>query len=240
MAPGTRKQRELEAREELLLDHAHLLLESKGYLGLNLDELAARVEYSKGTIYGHFETKEDLLLGVVIRLTEERARLFRHASRFPGMTRERMAAVGIADLLLNERRPTAFQLMQLVSTSSVWEKTSERRRQRLKNANYQIMESPIAVIREALLAGDIGRRGTPPEQILLGLFTMSKGAMLIQANEECFPNGWASAARSTLQINRHRLLDAFGWRPLFDEHDYAAVEQRIHDEHFAIPFDEIG
>lgn len=239
MSAGTRKQRELEAREELLLDHAHVLLESKGYLGLNLDELAARVEYSKGTIYGHFETKEDLLLGVVVRLTEERARLFRHASRFPGLTREKMAAVGMADILLNERRPTAFQLMQLVSTDSVWQKTSERRRLRLRNASQQIMESPMAVIREALLAGDIARRNTPPEQILLGLFTMSKGAMLIQANEECFPKGWTEVVCDTLQINRHRFLDAFGWRPLFDEHDYAAVEQRMHDDYFLVPHEGI-
>ena len=239
MSASARKQRELEAREALILDHAHALLETHGYLGLNLDELAARVEYSKGTIYGHFETKEDLLLGVVIRIAEERARLFRHASRFPGRTRERISAVGIADILLNERRPTAFQLMQLVSTASVWQKTSERRRQRLRSASQQIMESPMAVIREALLAEDIAHRDTPPEQILLGLFTMSKGAMLIQANEECFPSGWAAAVRGTIQINRHRFLDAFGWRPLFDEHNYTAVEQRIHDQYFALPFDEL-
>lgn len=239
MSAGTRKQRELEAREALMLDHAHVLLDANGYLGLNLDELAARVEYSKGTIYGHFETKEDLLLGVVVRITEERARLFRHASRFPGLTREKMAAVGMADILLNERRPTAFQLMQLVTTDSVWQKTSERRRQRFRNASQQIMEPPMAIIREALLAGDIADRKTPPEQILLGLFTMSKGAMLIQANEECFPSGWISVVRNTIQINRHRFLDAFGWRPMFDDHDYATVETRIHDEYFAIPFDEI-
>jgi AcrR family transcriptional regulator len=236
---ATRKQREVEAREELILDHAHELLEAKGYLGLNLDELADRIEYSKGTIYGHFETKEDLLLGVVIRLSNERARLFRHAARFPGPTRERAAAVGVADNLLNERRPHAFQLMQLVSTASVWEKTSERRRQRLRSASYQIMEPAMGIIREALLAGDIERRDTPPEQILLGLFTMSKGAMLVQANQGAFPAGWSDAVRDTLQINRHRFLDAYGWRPLYDDHDYATVERRMREQHFAIPFDEL-
>lgn len=222
-----------------MLDHAQVLLEAKGYLGFNLDELAERIEYSKGTIYGHFETKEDLLLGVVIRLTEERGRLFRHGSRFPGLTREKAAAIGVADNLLGERRPHAFQLMQLVTTASVWEKTSERRRQRLQSASYQIMEPVMEVVREAMLKGDIGRRDTPPEQILFGLFTMSKGAMLVQSNQSCFPPGWAEAARSTVQVNRHRFLDAFDWRPLYDDHDYPSVETRMRDEYFNLPLSEI-
>lgn len=234
MVAVARKQREIEAREALILDHAHTLLEAKGYLGLNLDEIAERIEYSKGTIYSHFETKEDLLLGVVTRLAEERARLFRQATRFPGLTRERAAAIGVADNLLNERLPHAFQLMQLVSTASVWEKTSERRRLCLQNASYQIMESPMGLIREALLAGDIDRRDTPPEQILLGLFTLSKGAILVQSNPGCFPDGWAAAARDTLQLNRHRFLDAFGWRPLYDEHDYTSIEREMRDTYFTL------
>ena len=46
----SRKQREFQAREELILDHARDLLRAKGYMGLNLDELAEQIEYSKGTI----------------------------------------------------------------------------------------------------------------------------------------------------------------------------------------------
>lgn len=235
----TRKQREMEAREAFIIDHAQALLEKKGYLGLNLDELAERVEYSKGTIYGHFDTKEDLLLGVVIRLSEERGRLFRHATRFPGLTRERMCAVGIADTLLNERRPHAFQFMQLVTTASVWEKTSLKRRQHLKSTSEEMIQSPLDLSREALFKGDITLADTRPEQIILGLFAMSKGAMLVQANASCFPDGWSEAMCETIQINRHRYLDGFGWRPLTDEHDYASVEERIRSEWFLSALDKI-
>ena len=50
MATSTRKARELEAREALILDVAERLVQEKGYLGMNMDQVAAATEYSKGTI----------------------------------------------------------------------------------------------------------------------------------------------------------------------------------------------
>lgn len=232
MTVATRKQRELKARESLILDQAHLLLEEKGYLGLNLDELAERIEYAKGTIYLHFSTKEDLLLGVVVRLSQERAALFRQATRFPGLTRERCAAVGIADLLLKERRPHAFQLMQLVHTSSVWEKTSPARRRSMHQTLLDAMEPVVGLVREAILAGDILRRDLTPEQIVLGLFSMSKGAMLIESNSGDFGGGWAAFVTETLQFVRHVFCDGVGWTPLYADHDYPSVEKNIREDYF--------
>ena len=55
-----RKERERAVREELILTHARRLLLSNGFQGLSLDELARSIEYSKGTIYLHFESKEDI------------------------------------------------------------------------------------------------------------------------------------------------------------------------------------
>ncbi|MEM9015773.1 MAG: helix-turn-helix domain-containing protein, partial [Verrucomicrobiota bacterium] len=64
MAIADRKRREFEAREKMVVEHADELLLDRGYLGLNLDELADRVEYSKATLYHHFSSKEDLVLAV--------------------------------------------------------------------------------------------------------------------------------------------------------------------------------
>lgn len=233
-----RKQRELQAREDLILDHAGELLEAKGYLGLNLDELAARIEYAKGTIYLHFASKEDLLLGVVIRAVKSRARLFRHAARFPGRSRERCCALGIADLLLAEDQPHAFELMQLVTTASVWDKTSEHRRELLQRSSMEIFEPAMEIARDGLLAGDIPA-GVPPEEIVMGLFTMSKGAMLVQSSPNAFAARLAELVRNSLQINRHRFLDGVGWRPLSTEYDYSPVEERLRRDYFAQPWDRL-
>ena len=75
-----RKERERAVREELILDHGLRLLLRDGYQNLNLDELATAIEYSKGTIYLHFQTKEDLVLGIATRALKERTRLFERAA----------------------------------------------------------------------------------------------------------------------------------------------------------------
>ena len=66
MAIADRKERALREREKLMLEHADAMLRESGYLGLNLDEVARRIEYSKATIYNHFKTKEDILKAVMV------------------------------------------------------------------------------------------------------------------------------------------------------------------------------
>lgn len=239
MTTVSRKQREIQAREELILDHARDLLQAKGYLGLNLDELAEQIEYSKGTIYLHFASKEDLLLGVVIRMMDVRTRLFRHAALYPGRSREKCCAIGVADLILNARQPRAFQMMQLVSTDSVWEKTSPERRKRLQRTGLQTFEAALGVVREGFLDGDLTDQRVQPEEIVMGLFTMSKGAMLVQANEEFFHPSLSGGVMSSLQRNRHRFLDGVGWTPLSKDFDYEALEKRLNSKYFAVPWEEL-
>src|SRR5881409_592601 len=85
-----RKERERAAREDLILEQGRRLLVRDGFQDFNLDELAKVIEYSKGTIYLHFETKEDLALAVATRALRERADLFERAAKFGGKTRERI------------------------------------------------------------------------------------------------------------------------------------------------------
>src|SRR5690349_21328579 len=91
-----RKERERAAREELILDHAQRILLRDGFQNLNLDALAECIEYSKGTLYLHFKTKEDIALAVVTRALKERADLFERAVQFHGRSRERVRAIGFA------------------------------------------------------------------------------------------------------------------------------------------------
>src|SRR6516165_6282334 len=91
-----RKDRERAAREELILDHAQRILLREGFQNLNLDHLAEAVEYSKGTLYLHFKTKEDIALAVATRALKERADFFERTLKFQGRSRERLVAVGFA------------------------------------------------------------------------------------------------------------------------------------------------
>ena len=100
MAIADRKERARREREKLIVEHADDLLRFHGYLGLNLDELAERIEYSKATIYNHYCSKEDLVLAVATMHLDTRTELFQRALTFSGRTRERIFAIGLADQIL--------------------------------------------------------------------------------------------------------------------------------------------
>jgi AcrR family transcriptional regulator len=61
------KDRQREERERLILEAAEELLAEKGYHEMSIDEIAARVGVSKGTVYLHFPSKEELVLAYLGR-----------------------------------------------------------------------------------------------------------------------------------------------------------------------------
>ena len=61
--PWTRERR-LERTRSLLLDAAEEVFAEKGFISATLDDIAKAAGYTKGAIYKHFATKEDLFLAV--------------------------------------------------------------------------------------------------------------------------------------------------------------------------------
>src|SRR3974390_3229444 len=122
-----RKERERAAREELILDHAQQTLLLDGFQNLNLDELAEAVEYSKGTLYLHFKTKEDIALAVVTRALKERADFFERALGFQGRSREQARAIGFACCHFAEAYPDYYNVEMMLKSQSFWEKADEVR-----------------------------------------------------------------------------------------------------------------
>lgn len=59
------KERQREERELLILQAGEALIVEKGFSETSMDDIAARVGVSKGTLYLHFASKEDLLLAIM-------------------------------------------------------------------------------------------------------------------------------------------------------------------------------
>ena len=108
MGTLTRKQREVRQREKALLGIARKMLIEQGYAGLNMDRLAEATEYSKGTIYQHFSSKEDLITALAVESSEQRLALMAKARTFRGRPRERVLALGLADELFVRLHPHYF------------------------------------------------------------------------------------------------------------------------------------
>ncbi|KUI23194.1 TetR/AcrR family transcriptional regulator [Mycobacterium sp. GA-2829] len=58
------RERRLEHTRSLLLDAAEEVFAEKGFLAATLDDIAYAAGYTKGAIYKHFATKEELFLAV--------------------------------------------------------------------------------------------------------------------------------------------------------------------------------
>jgi len=70
MGIAQRKEREKERRRAMILEAAEQLIIEKGHENLNMDEVAERAEVSKGTLYLYFNSKTDLIMGIVMKASK--------------------------------------------------------------------------------------------------------------------------------------------------------------------------
>lgn len=61
------RERRLERTRSLLLDAAEEVFAERGFMAASLDDIARAAGYTKGAIYKHFSTKEELFLAVTDR-----------------------------------------------------------------------------------------------------------------------------------------------------------------------------
>src|SRR5580692_4503288 len=64
VARVTRAESKERTRQRLLAE-AQRLFRERGYAATSLEQIAEAAEVTKGAIYGHFSSKEDLLLGAI-------------------------------------------------------------------------------------------------------------------------------------------------------------------------------
>src|SRR5579859_547092 len=164
-----RKERERAAREELILDHAQRMLLKDGFQNLNLDELAEAVEYSKGTLYLHFKTKEDIALAVVTRAQKERADFFERAVQFNGRSRERVQAIGFACCHFANVYPDYYNVEMMLKSLSFWEKADETRQHQYAMQGGRCFRSIHGLVIDGLKSGDLPKGTLSPERIVFAL-----------------------------------------------------------------------
>jgi AcrR family transcriptional regulator len=226
-----RKERERAEREALILDHAQRLLVRDGFQDLNLDELASAVEYSKGTLYLHFESKEDLTLAIATRAARERADLFERASKFQGRSRERMRAIGFACCQFAIMHRDYFNVEMMLKSASFWEKASVERRRLHGVQAGRLFQTTNAIAVEAQAVGDLSREHRAVD-VTLSLFAITMGSHIVAMQPDVQLLAGIEDPICLVRQNQDRVCDGWGWKPLLADWDYAATDRRIRDEVF--------
>ncbi|MAT51679.1 MAG: TetR family transcriptional regulator [Porticoccaceae bacterium] len=227
MSTKKRRQREFVERESRILAKAWELLERDGLLKLQMSRLAEECEYSVGTLYHHFSSKEDMLLALATEQVSERLRLFEKVAQWQANTRDRMIGFLFADALFARREPLFFHLQQYITTPVIAAAISEERRQLAIEAHRPLAELFLSVVEEAQSNGDLGNTTLSPLQLGLGLWALAEGMHTLVHAEGLSEPYKVSSPYSLLLNHCHAWLNGHEWRPLYPLNDLQAQAELI-------------
>jgi AcrR family transcriptional regulator len=211
----SRKQRELLEREELILDTAQTILHQHGYNYLTMDRIAETVEYSKGTIYNHFTSKEDIVCSLCCRHIRNLIEIFERAYQMQGSTRERYLAIGIAYSLHHQLHPMDSQNIQTVKNNTVREKVSKDKLNEMQLLEQKTAKIAQDIVQQAIDAGDLDTKYQGQvSTIVFGCWSMHYGATLLdQSDIPLYELGFSPVVKM-LWKNTNIYLDGYQWLPL--------------------------
>lgn len=243
MSTTLRKHRELMERDELLLEASLDLLEEIGFASLTLEKIAARTDFSKGTVYNHFTSKEDLLTALCVQGMHMQLDMYRKALGFPGHPRERALALHFAYNLYARRHPLLFRCVLSGLSPHVIEKSSERRMADRRGCEVMLSEVVDRVVQEAVTNKDLI---LPPGQTVadISFANWATGfgtTALLQTVQKAHSLARLDHGKA-LQRHVSLLMDGMEWRPLSKDWDYGATWRRLEtffgDEEIQEPIDE--
>lgn len=228
MGATERKLQELEQREAMLLDAAHALLEEVGFSNLTLEKLAARTDFSKGTMYNHFSSKEDLLTALCVRGLQMQLAAYLRVRTFSDLSRERIMALHYAYHIYARRNPTLFMCVLSGLSPHVIEKTSAVRMNDRRDYESRITSLLDEVVKSAFEAGDIDPvDGLNVADVSFANWALSFGTTAL------LQTGQRSISIRRLEVpvvfrrNVTLLLDAMSWQPLSSQRDYEPTWTRL-------------
>ena len=227
MGTKERRQREFEDREQVFLDCARDLIRDEGLLNLQMSRIAEKSEYAVGTLYKHFASKEDLLLALAAVDTEKHVAMFQRATQWQAKARDRMVAIAVADMIFVRRNPDFFRLGQYVFTEVVWKAASTERRQAMLVASDPLADVVVGIVNDGVAAGELELRGMAAEEICTGLWALSAGTHNLVHAEGVLEDFNIRDPYRLMCRHTQVMLNGYGWRPLVDVSDGAALDALI-------------
>ena len=220
--PALSQRAKLKAdREQHLLLLAQQILQQDGFAGLTMDRLAALSDVSKGTVYNHFCSKEDLFSALSISSMQQQLHRLQQAQQLSGNSRERMLALHCAYYLYARSEPTLFLCLLTATMPAVLEKTSAARLAQRQQLEQQLAAICASVMQDAIAAGDLSL----PMAATIESWSFLHWAYALGSNllfEPVRQMGIFAQLQpeSQLQIGLNILLDGMQWRPLSCDWDY--------------------
>ena len=149
----SRQEKRLE-REQHILRCAWRAVADEGFLALKISDLAQSAEVSVGTLYAHFESKEDLIIAMAVDAWQAKLAYIERVSQLDISPAEKVVAIPIALFLFDRDNPVLFEAQQLAGVPSIWRKASITRHQSMLNLCGGFESQLMPLVEAAVHAGD--------------------------------------------------------------------------------------
>jgi AcrR family transcriptional regulator len=213
------KKLEIQEREQKILSVARSIVVREGYQSLNMERIAGEVEYSRGTIYNHFSSKDEIIITLAEKGAAKRVEMFREAASYPDVSRFRMLSICYAAERFVINFPDYFLFEQIFNLDSVREKTSHQRLQLIHTCEVQCMEIVSGVVRDAITHGDLTLpTSITPERLVYGLWALTSGAYSLAFTSQSLPQIGITDPYGVVRTHVCHLLDGYQWSPLSATH----------------------
>ena len=226
--PLSKRQLAIAKREAELLVIAEKLVCEHGFANFTMDKLTANTNYSKGTIYNHFISKEDLITALCIKSLTAEIELFKQAIEFPGNSREKCLAVLYAYQKHAFEHPILFMCVLSAKTHAVMEKSSQERLEREEQLSKEVTHFCDQLFNDAINDGSLSLRcGITAESYIFATWAMTFGTNALMVSASSVETISRLSNRIAQLDNINILLDGMGWLPLSTEFDYQNTWQQI-------------
>jgi AcrR family transcriptional regulator len=231
-----RQRRQFEERDRLIREAAQRLLLERGLHGFSMEDVADAIEYSKGTVYLHYTSKEDALAASCADRVGQLAGRLERAASYPGTTRERMTAITETHGRFVRENPVNFRTLPLMHSPTVLEKAAPMRRQAIDAGIERTVAACTGVVRDAVTRGDLALPArTRPEDVSFALFALMFGSHMLADLHA--PEGLLGVTDPAAAVRLHweTYMDGLGWKPVVGKEEAEASYRRIRDTLFPTP-----
>ncbi len=235
----SRKQREISLRHELILDKSRQLFIEHGYHSVTMDMIAKEMEYSKGTIYQHFNCKECIITTLCIRFCTLIHKLISCVGEQSQLNpRLQMLLIQEAFIMLQEMCQDDVQIKNLSDSQPFCTKVSDELSSQSGVIDMQTFSVVVKIVNQAIASNQLKLDAkTKAEDVAIGCWAMAHGTYMLTSSHGCSSTFNLGDPKDLLRMNSDLYLDGVGWKK------YNLTEKRMEfisefSERFKVMFNE--
>jgi|GEM_PF-773556 len=202
------RRQKCDARERSIVEHTLELARQVGFLDLKMAKVAELSGVAVGTLYAHFQSKEDLLLAVAWVTKAQRRRTCERAFSLGATPLTGLIYAMVADILFSLRHSTLREAERLASIPSVYDRASASRVAELRRFSEETQAVLEDFVEQAIESGELASGAHSLSDIVHAIRAHCVGAAIVldvcQESRQDPIRAFAPGASA--------LLAGFGWQ----------------------------